>query len=203
MPFIIIRPRRALTIIATLLGAVLLMGAVPSLAAAACQGKPTSEAFAPFGDSAAYSLAPGGSFESGAEGWSLAKAAVVTPNESYNVVPGTHSLAIAPGGVAASPWLCVSSEFPSFRLFVRQLSGSPSESLHVSVRLINLLGLSVNTAVSEVHSDGSWAPSPALALGESVPLWLPGTSANLQLAFKAGSGGSWAIDDVFIDPYRR
>jgi hypothetical protein len=54
-----------------------------------------------------------------------------------------------------------------------------------------------------VHSDGSWAPSPALALGESVPLWLPGTSANLQLAFKAGSGGSWAIDDVFIDPYRR
>jgi hypothetical protein len=202
MPFIL-RPRRALTIIATLFGAAMLMAAVPAIAAAACPPKPTSEAFGPFGDGAAYSLAPDGSFESGAAGWSLTRSAVVAGNESYNVVPGSHSLAIGPGGVAASPWLCVSSEYPSFRLFVRQLSGSSSDSLRVSVRLINLLGVSVNTAVSPVHSDGSWAPSPVLALGSSVPLWLPGTSANLQVAFHAGSGGSWAIDDVFIDPYRR
>jgi hypothetical protein len=200
---LIIRPRKALVAIAALAGTATLIGALPTVAAAACQEKPAYEAFAPFGDHADYSLAPDGSFESGASSWSLTRSAVVTGNESFKLVKGSHSLRIDPGGVAASPWLCVSSEYPSFRLFVRRLSGTADQPLYVSVRVLNALGVSVNTAVSSLYNGGSWKPSPVLALGNSVPLWAPGTSANLQLAFQAGSGASWAIDDVFIDPYRR
>jgi hypothetical protein len=42
-----------------------------------------------------------------------------------------------------------------------------------------------------------------MKLGNSVPLWLPGSTLDVQLVFTSTGGGSWAIDDVFIDPYRR
>ena len=70
MPYII-RPREARRIAAALLGSVLLVGAAPAVASAACPSSPTTQALAQFGDSAAYSLLSGSSFESGAPGWSL------------------------------------------------------------------------------------------------------------------------------------
>jgi hypothetical protein len=190
--------------LAVVFASVLLAGAVPGLADAACPSNLTSNPFAQFGDNAAYYPAPGGSFESGAPGWSLSRAAIVNGNESFGVEGGSHSLGIEPNGVAASPWICVSSEYPSFRLFVRQLSGPSGASLKVSVRLISLLGVvSVNTTAAWVQNGSSWAPGPVLQLGSSVPAWLPGSSLELQLVFQPSGGASWAIDDVYIDPYRR
>jgi hypothetical protein len=161
----------------------------------------TSTPFAQFGDSAQYTLAPGGSFESGAPGWSLSRASVVEGNESYNLVPGTHSLAIGSGGQAVSPWVCISSEYPTFRLMAKRVGGSGL--LNVSLQYVNVLGLGVNLSVANLESDPSWAPSPAMRLGNSLPLWLPGTSLQIRLVFQPGGTSSWSIDDVFLDPYSR
>lgn len=184
---------------AALVAAVLAVAA--SAAEAACTASPTSTAFAQFGDDAAYTLAPGGSFEAGAPGWSLGNAAVVAGNESYRLVPGSHSLAVGAGGQAVSPWICISSEYPSFRIFTRQLNGSGS--LDVGLQWLNVLGLGVNTTVGVVAPTSSWAPSEALRLGSAVPLWMPGSTLQVRLVFQPTWSSSWAIDDVFIDPYSR
>jgi hypothetical protein len=197
------RPRRSRTILAALLGAGLLTLGAPALAAAACTPSSSSKVFEQFGDGAAYSLAPGGSFETGTSGWKLSNAAVVDGNETFQLTPGSHSLAIATAGSAVSPWVCISSEYPSFRFVARQLSGSPTEQLHVSLRWLNLLGITVNTTAGTVQSSSTWTPTPVLVLGSSVPLWLPGTSLNVALVFSTSGQGAWAIDDVYIDPYSR
>jgi hypothetical protein len=197
-----IRSRRPRAVAAALVTAALLILGLPAVAGAACAQSDASQAFAQFGDSAEYTLAPGGSFEEGQHGWTFANASIVAGNESFNLVPGTHSLAIGPGGSAASPWVCVNGERPTFRLVVRRLSGE-SNVLNVSLRWINLLGVTVNTTVASLHGDSIWAPTPVLKLGNTMPLWVPGTSLNLGLVFSSPGGGSWAIDDVYIDPYSR
>jgi hypothetical protein len=197
------RSRRSRTLVAGLLGAALIVFAAPSIAGAACARTNSSPAFEQFGDPAFYTLAPSGSFEEGARGWSLSNARVVEGNETFQLYRGSHSLAISGGGGAVSPPVCTSSEYPSFRLFVRRLSGAPSDSLNVYLRWVNLLGITVNTQVASLHAGSDWAPTPTLELGKTMPIWLPGTSANVGLVFSAAGGGAWAIDDVYIDPYSR
>jgi hypothetical protein len=174
--------------------------AVPA-ADAACPASLTSTPFAQFGDQAQYTLAPGGSFESGAPGWSLTRAAVVEGNESYGLVPGSHSLAIGAGGQAVSPWVCISSEYPTFRVMTKQLTGGGP--LNVSLQYVNALGLAVNLGVASLDTGPDWAPSPPMRLGSSLPLWLPGSSLQVRLVFQPSWTSSWAIDDVFLDPYSR
>src|SRR4051794_18382799 len=52
-------------------------------ALAACPTAPTTEPFTQFGDTADYSLAPGGSFENGAAGWLLNGNILGSGNESF------------------------------------------------------------------------------------------------------------------------
>jgi hypothetical protein len=201
MPYII-RPPRIRALLAACGSSALLLGALPALAAA-CTAAPMSHPFAQFGDNASYVPVAGGSFESSTAAWSLSESEVVPGNESFQVAPGGHSLAIEPNGLAASPWLCVNGEYPTFRFFLRQLSGSATGPLTVGVRVVNALGVSVDSAVSSLHAGGAWAPSPVLNLGNSVPVWAPGTSLAMQLSFRASADSSWAIDDVYADPYSR
>jgi hypothetical protein len=190
-------------LLASVLGCLLLAGAAPVVAGAACPVSPTTESFAQFGDGSSYSLAPGGSFEAALPGWSLGKASVAAGNESYNVVGGSHSLALPAGGVVYSPWICISSEYPSFRFFARRTGGSTAASLGADLQWLNVLGLGVDTPAGSVAGTASWEPSPVMRLGNSIPLWLPGSVSYVRLVFRAGDTASWAIDDVLIDPYNR
>jgi hypothetical protein len=174
----------------------------PGVASAACAGGPVSHPFAAFGDSANYVLAPGGSFESGASGWGLSRAQIVDGNETY-APSGSHSLAIEANGRAVSPPVCISGEYPTFRFFARSLPGGSQGTLVTSLRWVDLLGITVESPAGSVSATGSWAPSPIMRLGNSVPLWLPGSTLDVQLVFSSTGGGSWAIDDAYIDPYSR
>jgi hypothetical protein len=202
MPYTI-HPRRVRNFAAASFSAVLLIGAVPAAANAACASTPTSNPFKQFGDSAEYSLVQGGSFESGAPGWSLSNSAIVQGNESYNVAGGSRSLAIQPTGVAVSPSFCVSIANPSFRFFARQTSGSWAV-LNVILRWTDASGTSHDTTVGSLQTGTSWAVSPILKLATTLPLWQAGSTLNTRLVFKPEQyGGAWAIDDLYIDPYRR
>jgi hypothetical protein len=203
MPYII-RPRQVRTIVAGLFGTLFLIGAVPAAAnAAGCPSKPTSQVFKQFGDTAEYSLVQGGSFESGAPGWSLTNSTVVGGNESYNVAGGSHSLAIQPTGEAVSPAFCVSIANPSFRFFARQTSGSWGV-LNTILRWTDSSGTTHDTTVAALQTGTSWTLSPVLKLASTLPLWQAGSTLSVRLVFKPEQyGGAWAIDDVYIDPYRR
>jgi hypothetical protein len=200
MPYII-HPRRLRKLVAALFASALLIGSVPAVAGAACPPSPTTAALAQFGDNAAYTLVAGGSFESGAPGWSLMRAEVVS---GPGAVGGEHSLVIQPNGMAVSPAFCVSSEYPSFRFFARQLSaGGWFPSLTVSLRWMDAWGFSHDTGVASLRPTGSWTLSPVLKLAGALPLWMPQSTLNVELVFHSNWGGAWSIDDVYIDPYRR
>src|SRR5512144_2078160 len=130
-----LRARLRGRVLASVVGALaVVLGAVPA-ADAACASGETTRAFAAFGDGADYSLVAGGSFESGASGWSLRSAWVAVGNEPFRVggAGDSKSLAVMRYGEAVSPVFCVGVEHPSFRFFARRVSGYGG-ALHVSVR---------------------------------------------------------------------
>lgn len=189
-----------------LLGAlVLALGVVPA-AQAACPTAPTVKAFAGFGDNADYSLIPGGAFESGTTGWSLSGAAVATGNESYKVHGGadTKSLAVTPAGKAVSAAFCADIAHPTFRLFARRTGGSWGV-LYVKVRWTNPSGAVNETVVGAISaSDTAWHPSAIYNLAQVMGIWNGDQAIQTQLVFDPDdAGGSWAIDDVYVDPYAR
>jgi hypothetical protein len=181
---------------------------LPAVASAGCPSSPTSQPFKRFSDSAAYNLVQNGHFESGTSGWSLTSSAVASGNETYKVRSSSDakSLVVQPKGLAVSPAFCVGIEHPSFRFFARQTSGSWA-TLNVKLRWTTSGGQTNDTVVGSLNgSNGytSWKPSPAFALATTLPLWQSGQTASVRIVFDPEDyGGAWAIDDVYIDPFRR
>jgi hypothetical protein len=182
------------------LSALALAGAVPAVAAASCPSQTTSRPFAQYGDYAAYTLVQGGTFESGAPGWSLSRAEVVSEDSPLG---GSHALLINPGGRAVSPGMCVSMQYPSFRFFLRQVKGGGK--LYVNLRWQDGSGSTRETQVAALEAGSSWTLSPVLGLAENLPLESEDATLNpVQLVFTTTHPGlAWAIDAVYVDPYSR
>jgi hypothetical protein len=187
-------------------GLVALLGlsAAPALASeGGCAVGSLSKPFERFGDTASYGPVPGGSFEEGSGGWALTNAAATAGNESFGVAGGSHSLAIQPNGQAVSPAFCVSTAQPTLRFFARQTSGSWAV-LNVILRWRDSSGRSHDTTVGSLQGGTAWKPTPALALGTTLPLWRDGETLSVQLVLKPEAyGGAWAVDDIYVDPRMR
>ena len=203
MPYVL-RPRGLRAGVTALLSAVAVF-VVPAAAQAACQSTPTTKAFQAFGDSNDYSLVPNGGFEPGAGGWSLSGARVAAGNESWSVrgAGDSKSLAIDAGGTAVSPTVCVDLSRPTIRFFARRTSGSWGV-LNVRVRWQDQSGRTNETTVSSLDLGTGWNAAPALNIARLLPLWNDDQDYSVQLVFDPENyGGSWAIDDVYVDPYGR
>jgi hypothetical protein len=170
-------------------------------------GQTLSQPFLPWLDPAYYAFAPNGGFETGLGGWSSSGSArVVAGNESYAVhgAGDGYSLALPGGASATSPSICIGTLSPTARLFVRN-TGSPLSILKVDVLYTTALGIRSSALVGLVTGSGSWQPSPPLPLLANVtglPL-LSGGSTQIALRFTPlGLGGSWQLDDLYVDPYK-
>jgi hypothetical protein len=205
LPYIF-RPKPTKRVLGALLGALAvgLIG-VPT-AQAACTTTPTTKAFAAFGDTANYSLAPAGTFESGATGWSLSGASVVNGSESYKVhgSTDTRSLAISATGTAASAPFCVAIQHPTFRFFARRTSGTWGV-LNVKVRWTDASGATQETVVgSWSGADTAWHATSSFNLAQVLGIWNSDQAFTARIVFDPeDSGGAWAVDDVYVDPYSR
>ena len=115
--------------------------------------RPTTKAFAAFGDNADYSLAPGGTFESGATGWSLSGSSVGNGNETAKIhgSADAKSLAVSATGKAVSPSFCVGIQHPAFRFFARRTSGTWGV-LNVKLRFKGADGVTNETTVGSVSA---------------------------------------------------
>ncbi len=203
MPYVL-RPRGLRAGVTALLSAVAVF-VLPAAAQAACQSTPTTKAFQAFGDSNDYSLVPNGGFELGAGGWSLSGARVAAGNESWSVrgAGDSKSLAIDAGGTAVSPTVCVDLSRPTMRFFARRTSGSWGV-LNVRVRWQDQSGRTNETTVSSLDLGTGWNAAPALNIARLLPLWNDDQDYSVQFVFDPENyGGSWAIDDVYVDPYGR
>jgi hypothetical protein len=182
-------------------------------AAAACTVSTANESqpFAAYGDSSLYTLAPGGSFVSGASGsasgwmhggsfvsaapgWRLNNARVQSGGSSF-----PDALTINPNGSAISAPFCASSETPTFRFFAQQASANSAE-MNVEV-LWNASGQPQVSTAGEISLGSSWAPSPVYNLGSMLPDQ-SGETFWVRIEFvPAASGGAVQIDDLYVDPY--
>ena len=191
-------------------GAVSANAGVLVSSAPSCDGQPLSTPFAPWPwlDPASYTPLPGGSFESSTAGWSLSGGATVgNGNESYYVAgAGTNSLTIPSGGSATSPVICVGIEHPTLRFFAKRNSGGllgVVSTVRVDVLFESTLGLVSSLPIGVVLPSNSWqATLPMTVLANLLPL-LPGNYTPVQFRFTPLLGGTWSIDDVYVDPYQR
>ena len=158
--------------------------------------------FVPWGDLASYGLLPGGSFESTA-GWTLVSAAPIAGNEPWNANSRTDatSLSVLPGGSATSSLFCATVTMPTVRFFAR--TSDTGASMRVDVIYTNLGGSISSLQIGTVPGTASWSPTPAMLLIANL-LGFASDNGTAPLALRlTATKGSWQIDDIYIDPFRK
>lgn len=194
------RGRLGVFLISAILAALAAATVSSAATSSSCYYGPASHPFASWGDVASYTLVPGGSFESGALGWTLAGGArVVSGNESYyaNSRYDSHSLAVPAGSSATTPPFCVGLTRPTIRLFVVN-GGSSASRLRVKVVYRGLLGILGVLDGGTVSAGSGWKPSPIMLATLNAPL---GTKSAQFVFTPADSSGAWRIDDLYVDPW--
>ncbi len=170
-----------------------------------CPAPPTAtRVFAPWLDIFHYVPAPGGAAESAA-GWTLAGGArIVAGNEPWKVGGTSHvnSLLLPRGSRATTGVMCVGIEYPTLRFFAKRNGGTLLSTLLVEVEFEGLGGALKRLPVGVVLNGGRWQPTlPHVVLASLLPL-LPGERTPVAFRFTPIGGGSWQIDDVYVDPWR-
>jgi hypothetical protein len=166
-----------------------------------CAEQSLGQTFLPWADLANYTLNPGGDFESASD-WSMSGgAAVVSGNEPFNVGSATdsNSLLLPAGATAISDSMCVGLGHPDIRFFAK--SSNPTATLRVQVLFEDAFGNVQSAPIGAVTAGSSWAPmAPVPIVVNLLPL-LPNNLTAVAFKFTA-SGGSFQVDDVYVDPYR-
>src|SRR5262249_26766931 len=112
-----------------------------------------------------------------------------------------YSLSLPAGSSATTPPVCVGLDEPSLRFFTRKNSGLLS-TMAVTVHVQTSLGIWVTLPIG-VDLGGAWHPSaPMLVLANLLPL-LPPDRTAVTFSFTPLLGGSWQVDDVYVDPVSR
>jgi hypothetical protein len=202
---------RRITFLAAVAGSALAAGLVsPAAQAATCASRTTVTPFASLGDTNTYFLAPGGSFEGGAPGWSLSNAATGAGNEPFFFHGSADTTSLRVSGSATSPAFCITRNDPQLRFVARSMptaSGGNYSQLSVSVVVRNAAGSQATFYLGQLQPEGSaWFVSPALQYGSLLDGWLFGSdgtgTATMHVQFTvAGQGGTWFVDDLYVDPF--
>jgi hypothetical protein len=169
--------------------------------ATGCADQSLGQPFLPWADVASYTLQPGGDFEHRG-GWALTDgASIVKGNEPAFVGSRTdsHSLAIPAGASATSPSLCVGIEHPDMRFFAT--GSNPTARLAVEVLFEDAMGNVQSAPIGVVTGSTQWSPTAPFPLVVNLLPLLPDSRTAVAFRFSA-AGGSFRIDDVYVDPYR-
>lgn len=171
-----------------------------------CAPQPTSHPFAPWNDDAPYTRLVDGGFEDGGTAWQLRRAAVVDGNEPWHrhAADDRRALALAAGGSALSPPLCIGLGHPTLRLFARN-TGSPHGLLSVEILADTSLGITLPISIGVVgRLQSSWAPTHRMLTLVNLLTLLPPGVTEVSFRFRAiGLRSAWVIDDVYVDPYAK
>ena len=169
-----------------------------------CEDRTLEQPFKRWLDPASYALVAGGTFESASHDWSLSQASRVMGNETFYVhgAGDKWSLSLPAGSSATSPSTCVGLGDPTLRLFARN-TGSLLSTLKVEVLFEDSTGQVRSLVIGLLAGTGSWQPTlPLPVLANLLPL-LPNDNTAVAFRFTPqGIGGSWRIDDVYVDPWR-
>lgn len=181
-------------------GTGVLAGPTEALLGDGC-GIATSKVFAKWGDPGLYYLVPGGDVETKRHGWTFADSASVVASKSL-LGTGSRAVGLGAGGRATTQPFCVTHDSPTTR-FVVNAPKDPLARLRVDVVAPCLLGTCV-TPIGWVAggSPGLRPSQPMLLLANLTSVLSSNGRVSLQLRFTAEIG-SWTVDDVYVDPFRR
>jgi hypothetical protein len=174
------------------------------LASTDCGYGDPSSLFAPWGDDAAYVLAPQGDLAA-SDGWTLNKQATVVP--SADPFSGAeNSLQFAKGAEAATPAMCVNLDNPSIRFFVRDLGGNDKSQLKIEVLYEDIDGHVKHLTVARLRAGGEWQPSVILPIYMNI-LALASPSDVTAVAFRFKAEGlqkdeTLSISGLYLDPLK-
>ncbi len=172
--------------------------------ATGCDDPVLSQPFKPWLDGSYYKLVANGDFEAGDAGWTLTGGAkVVAGNASQHVggADDSASLLLPAGSSATSAPVCVGLSEPTLRYFARKNSGLLS-TLLVQVQVQLELGVWVTLPIG-ADLGGAWHPSlPSLVVANLLPL-LPPDMTAVRFKFAPILGGTFQLDDVYVDPWAR
>jgi len=205
MPFVVRPPRLSRIVpVAAAVVASAFASAGPAAAATTdvCVTPSFSQVFLPWKDTALYTKSPGGDFEGSLSGWALDAGARVTDgNESFQVggARDRSSLVLASGASVVSSPMCVDRTYPSFRFFARNLTGGKGD-LKVEVVWQESGVRRTSTAGLDKAAGTTWTPVKSLRL----PTGALSTNRLEPVTFRfTATGGSYQIDDVYVDPFMR
>jgi hypothetical protein len=162
-----------------------------------------SQVFAPWGDSAMYTLAPQGDLST-TDGWTLNKQATVAP--SADPFSGARqSLQLAKGAEAATPAMCVNLDNPTIRFFVRDLGGNGKSQLKVDVLYEDFSGHVKHLTIAKLRAGSEWQPSVILPMYMNM-LALASPSGLTAVAFRFKAEGlqkdeTLSISSLLVDPF--
>ena len=162
----------------------------------ACSAPQLAQPFLSLRDSNWYTLVPGQSVNSfQGTGWTLNGGAHIAPSPLSGA--GTGSVLDLPSGSSAvSPPMCVSSDYPTARMMVRDVVGS--EGVHISVSYAGTKTAAQPQDVGQVHgTQSAWTASDPFNVH-------PGNLPGWQLVqFRLTPGGTrsdFQIYNFWVDP---
>jgi hypothetical protein len=166
--------------------------AIPDAAPlSSCAQQAMSQPFAGLKDQHFYTLAPGGDFSS-ADDWQLSGGASVV--DSGDQAGGV--LDLPSKAQATSPVMCITTDYPTARLHVRNVKGSEGVFFYVSYFQNGTWTTPKNTG--QFHGDhASWTLSnPMNVQPQKVSGW-----QQVRFTFVAGGTTSdFQVDDFWVDP---
>lgn len=181
--------------------AALALVALPSSAFAAnCTDNPdTATAFQSIdGDLGLYFAAPGGLFE-GRSPYQLSGGTTLVAADHGSYLAGPTAAQLPSGGSAATGSVCLDVTRPHTRFAIKALSSTGTLDVQ-AVPADGSGAVSIGSLNAADYSNG-WAASPAMGLTQPLGI-VDGSSRKVSLRFVA-NGGTWQLDGVAIDPYRR
>jgi hypothetical protein len=187
-----------------LLATILLaLSAAPALAAGAtCPGQTLTQPFTAWGDLNYYTLAPGGNFVNPvAAGWKLSGGAQIVQTTQPNGTVGPV-LDLPSHAQAISAPMCVTLEYQTARVFVRNVKGTAGVSVGLSYTGTSTMGNPQYTGT--VYGKGSsWNPSEPFNVNPQIAGSNEGTR-EVQFVFVAGGSKSdFQLYDLYVDPRMR
>ena len=189
------KPRLALA--GLLAAACATFAATPAIAATtACTAPTLTQPFLSFGDSNSYALPGGESYDNfDGTGWTLIGGAKLVTTTLADGSTG-QVLDLPSGSRAISPAVCVSSNYPSARTMVRQVSGVGTLTFSVFYRKGS--GWSAPHTTDWLTGTSSWNLSAELPLNppKHGSWWL----GRYTFAY-SGPPGDYQLYNFYIDPY--
>ncbi len=163
-----------------------------------CTNPALTQPFTAFKDSHLYTLAPGGRFDGADGAWTLSGgAAIVSTTQDDGTTGGV--LDLPSNAVATSPVVCITSDYPTARAWVRNVAGSEGVSFNISYFVNGVWTPPKNTG--QFHGDHtSWTPSNPMNI---QPYKTTGWQ-QVRFTFVAGGKTSrFQVDDFWVDPRMR